>query len=104
EGWHRRGMLEAHHARFEQAITSYERALALMPTDNELLVNYGIALDAIGRTAEALEIFDRTLTTNPSNDEALFNKGICFEKAERYHDAIAIFTYLKDNKAIAKEA
>ena len=101
DGWHRRGMLEAHHAEFEKAILSYERALALNPTDNELLINYGVALDGAGRTEEALEIFNRTLATNPSNDEALFNKGICFEKAERYADAIAIFQYLKDVKEFA---
>src|ERR1035437_7186730 len=33
DGWHRRGMLEAHHGKFDQAIASYEHALALNPPD-----------------------------------------------------------------------
>jgi tetratricopeptide (TPR) repeat protein len=104
DGWHRRGMLEAHHGRYDQAVASYERALALNPADNELLINYGIALDALGRSVDALEVFERALTTDPGNDEALFNKGICFEKAERFDEAISIFTYLRDSKDIAKDA
>ncbi|HEX5315741.1 MAG TPA: tetratricopeptide repeat protein, partial [Candidatus Kapabacteria bacterium] len=104
DGWHRRGMLEAHHGDFEKAIESYEHALAMNPADSELLINYGVALDGAGRTEEALEIFERALSSNPSNDEALFNKGICFEKAERYEDAIAIFRYLREVKEFAKDA
>src|SRR5438105_1985089 len=70
DAWHRRGMIEAHHAHFDDALASYERALSLDPNDAELLINYGIVLEALGRTTDALQTFDRALTSDPANDDA----------------------------------
>src|SRR5688572_25056274 len=85
DAWHQRAMLEAHHLKFDEALVSYGRALSLDPIDIEILINYGITLEALGRTDESLAINERVLAIDPTNGEALFSKASCYEKMEHYN-------------------
>jgi tetratricopeptide (TPR) repeat protein len=62
-------------ARFDDAVTSLQRALALHPEDKLAANNLGNALLALGRTAEAIAAYRRALVIDPGYAEAHFNLG-----------------------------
>src|SRR5207244_1153647 len=61
--------------RFEEALASYDRALAIAPDFVEALLHRGVTLRALGRFAEALACYDRMLATRPNFAEGYYNRG-----------------------------
>ena len=61
--------------RFDEALASYDRALALRPDYAEARSNRGSALDDLKRYDEALASYDRALALRPDFAEALSNRG-----------------------------
>jgi tetratricopeptide (TPR) repeat protein len=62
--------------RLEQALASYNDALALRPDDAEALVNRGVTLHDLKRFDEALASYDRALALRPDHADAHFFKGL----------------------------
>ena len=65
------GNLKAH----EQALTCYEKAIALSRDFPEALNNHGNTLNQLGRSAEAIKSYDRAIKVKPDYAEAYFNRG-----------------------------
>jgi len=65
--------------RFDEAITYYNKVLAISPNDTDTLSNAGLALDNLGRHAQAITYYDRVLAINPADTDALYNKGLALE-------------------------
>ena len=74
--------------RLDEAVASYDRALALKPDFVEVLNNRGGALQVLGRFAEALESYDRVLTLQPDLAEAYYNRGLTLQQLSRFAEAL----------------
>lgn len=75
----------------EQAVATFDRALAIRSDDAVTLNNRGVALGAIERYTEALADFDKALAVQPGYVMALYNRGRAFEAQERYQEAIKCY-------------
>jgi tetratricopeptide (TPR) repeat protein len=73
--------------RFEAALASYDRALAIKPGYAEALVNRGNALQQLDRHQDAMASYDATLVVNPKDPEALYNRGISLQRLRRLEAA-----------------
>ena len=77
--------------RFDDALSSYDRALTLKPDFVQVLINRGVLLAELGRNEEALASYDKALTFVPDNIEAAYNRGHVLERMRRYDDALAAY-------------
>jgi len=73
--------------RFEEAVMSYDRALAIAP-DADTLINRGNALHSLNRGAEALASFEAALKLAPNNIQALLKRGVILGEMKCTDDAL----------------
>ena len=64
------------HARYEEALVLYNKALKHTPDDPYILTNKGNTLFELGRKEEALVCFDQSLKLQPDDSVTLYNKGL----------------------------
>jgi cytochrome c-type biogenesis protein CcmH/NrfG len=62
--------------RFTDAISWYEKALALDPKDADVSTDLGVSYYYTNRTEEALQRFEASLKIDPKHTKTLLNKGI----------------------------
>ena len=60
---------------YMDAISCYDKALAIDSTDSNVLTNKGDALTNLVRHEEAMECYDKVLAQNPNSSMALYNKS-----------------------------
>ena len=60
--------------RYDEALKSYDRAIALRPNYAKAHCNRGSVLDILGRPADALVCYDRALAIQPDFAEAMLNR------------------------------
>jgi tetratricopeptide (TPR) repeat protein len=77
--------------RFDEALMSFDKALASTPNNVIILVGRGNALTRLKRPAEALLNYDRALALNPDHAEALTGRGAALFLMGRLDDALASF-------------
>jgi tetratricopeptide (TPR) repeat protein len=76
---------------YDDAIASYESALALAPGNMEVLVNSALPLHKLGRNAAALVNLDLALCIQPDNVAALVRRGNVLDSLERMQDALSSY-------------
>jgi len=69
----------------------FERAVALDPTDLDVLRNNAQLLQTLGRLSPAIAVDEYVLARDPVNPTTLQNLGINYLYARRYDEAIATF-------------
>ena len=74
--------------RLDEAVASYDRALALKPDFAEALNNRGTTLQALARFDEALDSYDRALALTPDYAAALNNRGNTLRQLARFDEAL----------------
>jgi tetratricopeptide (TPR) repeat protein len=62
--------------RFTDAISWYEKAVALEPKNADVSTDLGVSYYYTNRTDEALKRFEESLRINPNHTKTLLNKGI----------------------------
>jgi tetratricopeptide (TPR) repeat protein len=77
--------------RYEEAITSYDKALEIKPDYHEAWNNRGIALRKLGRYEEAIASYDKALEIKPDDHQAWYNRGYALDELGRYEEAIASY-------------
>ena len=77
--------------RYDDALASYDMALAIRPGFAEALSNRGNALNELKRYAEALASLDKALAVRPRYAEALSNRGNALTKLKRHEEAVASY-------------
>ena len=82
--------------RFDEALLSYDRALALKPDYAEVHGNRGNALKELKRFEEALSSYDRVLVLKPDYAEAQYSRGLVLRELKRFDEALSSF-----NRALA---
>ena len=75
----------------EEAITCFDKALAIDPQSAPALQNKGNALYHLGRSIEAMKCYDDALVVNPRFHEAWWMKGRALNALERHEEAIECF-------------
>jgi tetratricopeptide (TPR) repeat protein len=79
---------------YEQAITSYDKALELDRSNVTILINRGLALNNLGRFNEAINSFDKAIQLNSSAAESWnlwMNKGMALANMGKPDDALSCF-------------
>jgi tetratricopeptide (TPR) repeat protein len=77
--------------RYDEALATYDRALALNPSYSAALYNRGNVLRQLERNEEALEDYERALAVQPDLDAAWFNKGSVLSSLGRYRQALEAY-------------
>ncbi|MBD2693391.1 protein kinase domain-containing protein [Anabaena catenula] len=80
---------------YEEAIISYDKAIAINPDDDNAWHSRGVALGNLERYTESLTSFDKVIVINPDDDNAWYNRGFSLQKLQRYMEALESY-----NKAI----
>jgi tetratricopeptide (TPR) repeat protein len=83
------GLIEAHEARWEEALGHYHRALQGAPNDAELHYRSGRALLGVRRWSEAEAAFERAIEIDGHRDAAYDGLGTALHQQHRYADAAA---------------
>jgi tetratricopeptide (TPR) repeat protein len=77
--------------RFDEALASFDRAIALRPQHAEAHYHRANALHALKRFDDALAGYNRALALQPRFAQALDNRGVTLHELKRYDDALASF-------------
>ncbi|MEG4318149.1 MULTISPECIES: tetratricopeptide repeat protein [unclassified Microcoleus] len=90
--WFDRGNEQFMKGDFEDARSSYDKALEIKPDQHEAWYNRGNALDDLGLLEDARSSYDKALEIKPDDREAWFNRGIILgDYLNRYEEAIASY-------------
>jgi len=76
---------------FARAARHFERALALDPTDPDVLGNTAVMLQYLGRSEEGLKLQDEIVRRDPVNLTAIFNRAFAQRSCGRYEEAAASY-------------
>ena len=85
------GMALSRLGRNEEALASFERAVAADPANIAAVVNRGDALADLDRHAEAVTEFEKALALDPRNVAAWCNRGNALQALERDAEAVESF-------------
>jgi tetratricopeptide (TPR) repeat protein len=77
--------------RHEEALASYDRAIAIQPDFAQALSNRGNALFELKRYEEALASYDRAIAIQPDFAQALSNRGNALFELKRHEEALASY-------------
>ena len=91
EGHNNRGVVLQQMKRFDEALTSYDRAIALKPGYANAHFNRGTVLKKLLRRDEALGNYNQALALNPRHVEAHNNRGVVLQEMKRYDEALASY-------------
>jgi predicted O-linked N-acetylglucosamine transferase (SPINDLY family) len=86
-----RGVALAALERSEQALASYDRAIALAPNYVDALINRGNTLKDLQRFEAALASYDRAIALVPGHAIALAQRGNVLQGLRRFQDAVASY-------------
>lgn len=84
--WSKQGETLLNLTQYLNALTCFERSLALHPEDPEVLVFQGVTLIHLQRYEEALAALDRALQLSPRHAEALIFRGAALNYLGRYSE------------------
>jgi tetratricopeptide (TPR) repeat protein len=82
--------------RFDEAVASYDNAIALKSDFIEPFCNRGAALQELKRFDEAVTSYDNAIALRPNYAEAFCNRGLALQELKRFDEALASY-----DKAIA---
>jgi tetratricopeptide (TPR) repeat protein len=74
--------------RFDEALLSYENAIALKSDYAEAYCNRGVILGELKRFDEAVLSYDQAISLNPNIVEAYYNRGVALNELKRFDEAI----------------
>src|SRR5262249_34125742 len=75
----------------EEALASYDKALAIQPNYPDALLSRGIALEALDRAAEALASYERALQIQPRSKSLLAKRGDSLQDLGRVEEAVKTY-------------
>jgi len=89
---------------YQDALTAYDRAIAIRADSAELWTNRGNALTGLQRYEEALKSYKKAIAIQPNKDEAWFDQGNALSAMNRYQDAVKAYDEAIAIKSDKKEA
>jgi tetratricopeptide (TPR) repeat protein len=88
---HLLAIISTRQRRFDEALASYDRALALRPDHVEALCNSAVTLQELRRFDEALARYDRALALQPHYAQVLNNRGNVLRQLKRFDEALTSY-------------
>ena len=88
---HLLGAVAIRRGRFEQALTSIDRAVRFNPDYAEALIDRGNVLQLLNRHVEAVASYEGALRLRPRDVETIYNCGVALVALGRHADALARF-------------
>lgn len=86
------GFLYAEKDRYQDAVSAFERAVALGSPDAATLFNLGFALQRVGRHEDAIGRFQSAVELDPQLDRAWYGMGLSLVQSGRFQEAIEKLT------------
>jgi tetratricopeptide (TPR) repeat protein len=83
--------IAANRGRFPEAISWFEKAVALEPQDNDTWFNLGFVRDNAGQRREAIAAFTEAVRLNPAHDRAWYGLGLACAHLGQHAEAAAAF-------------
>ncbi len=77
--------------RYEEAIASYDRAVAIKSDLHEAWHDRGISLGILGRHEEAISSYDRAVAFKSDFHESYYDRGVALDNSGRYEEAVASY-------------
>jgi tetratricopeptide (TPR) repeat protein len=77
--------------RYEEAIASYDRAIAIKPDLYRAWISRGVALGDLGRYEEEITSYEQAIAIKPDLYEAWTNRGVALSDLGRYEEAITSY-------------
>jgi tetratricopeptide (TPR) repeat protein len=74
--------------KYNEAISLFDKVLAIDPNDTYALGSKAAALAVMGKYNEAISLFDKVLAIDPNNTDALTRKVASLAALNRYDEAI----------------
>ncbi len=87
--YHEMGRILISLKRYEEAIASCDKAIAINPNDDWAWHRRGYSLSQLGRYEEAIASCDKAIAINPNHDWAWYRRGVALSQLGRYEEAIA---------------
>jgi tetratricopeptide (TPR) repeat protein len=91
EGHNNRGVVLQQMKRYDEALASYDRAIALKPGYANAHFNRGTVLKKMLRREEALASYEQAIALQPDHAEAHNNRGVLLQELKRYDEALASY-------------
>ena len=91
EAWSVLGFLHAQRGEMSEAVTAFEKALALKGDDSALFFNAGFATQRAGDHERAMALFRRAIALDPKLDRAWYGLGLSLAHVGRHEEAITKF-------------
>jgi predicted O-linked N-acetylglucosamine transferase (SPINDLY family) len=91
EAFNSRGVVLRELQRLDEALASYDKAIALKPDYATAFNNRGTALKELERLDGALSSYDKAITLKPDYPEAFYNRGIILQVMRRFEEALASY-------------
>jgi serine/threonine protein kinase len=77
--------------KYEEAISSYDKAIAIKPDKHEAWNNRGNSLDELQRYEEAIASYDKAIAINPDYHYAWCGRGVSLANLQKDEEAIASY-------------
>lgn len=90
-GWYNEGITSLNIKEYEEAMSFFEKALAVIPDHPDFLVGKGDVLYAMGRYDEAYQLYRAALEREAGNHKAMLGAGSTLLKLSRFQDALDVF-------------
>lgn len=74
--------------RFDAALASYDRAVAVAPENSEAHLSRAVVLERLRRTDAALAGYDRLIALRPNHADAHANRGNLLREMRRFEEAV----------------
>jgi Flp pilus assembly protein TadD len=91
EALHMLAVVQTRLGRRNDALASYERALAMRPDHAAALNNRGVVLQELKRFDEALASYDKAIAVDPDYTDILYNRGSTLWELKRFDEALASY-------------
>jgi tetratricopeptide (TPR) repeat protein len=98
DAFYNRGIVLQELKQLDDALASFDKAIALEPNFADALNNRGTVLQELKRLDDALTSFDKAIVLEPNFADAFYNRGIVLQELKHLDDALASF-----DKAIVLE-
>ena len=86
--WINKGRDLDNNSHYDDAISCYEKAIALEPQNEVAWFNKGLALYKQGKYDEAIQSYDKAIEIDPQDTDAWINKGLALYYQGKYDEAI----------------
>jgi len=98
QGWEcsNKGVSLCNLGHFREAVSWFDKALAVDPENPNTWVNKAVAVGTLGRIEEELRCYEKALAIAPDCVEAWYNKGLAMTHLGRFENAIECY-----NRALA---